>query len=62
MGREDLEGITIEISNEELANQANVSVFTISRLMSEWQLKGFLLKKRRQVVLLTLKELLHDNR
>jgi CRP/FNR family transcriptional regulator, nitrogen oxide reductase regulator len=61
IGREDLEVITIEISNEELANQANVSIFTISRLMSKWQQKGFLLKKRRRVVLRSLEELLQDN-
>jgi CRP-like cAMP-binding protein len=62
LGREDLSGVNIEISNEELANQAHVSIFTISRLMSEWQQKGFMLKKRRLVVLRSLEKLLQNNR
>jgi CRP/FNR family transcriptional regulator, nitrogen oxide reductase regulator len=62
MGREDLEGIAIEITNEELANEANVSIFTISPLMSGWQEKGFLAKKRGRVVLRSAEELLQSTR
>jgi CRP-like cAMP-binding protein len=62
MGREDLEGIAIAITNEELANQANVSIFTISRLMSEWQQKGLLAKRRGRVVLRSAEELLQNTR
>jgi CRP/FNR family transcriptional regulator, nitrogen oxide reductase regulator len=62
MGREELGGIAIEVTNEELANEANVSIFTISRLMSEWQQKGLLVKRRGRVVLGSAKELLQSTR
>jgi CRP/FNR family transcriptional regulator, nitrogen oxide reductase regulator len=60
MGREHLKGIVIEITNEELANEAKVSIFTISRLISGWQEKGFLAKKRGRVVLRSAEELLQS--
>jgi CRP/FNR family transcriptional regulator, nitrogen oxide reductase regulator len=62
MGREDPQGIAIDITNEELANEATVSIFTISRLMSEWHQKGLLTKKRGQVVLHSAEELMQNTR
>jgi CRP-like cAMP-binding protein len=50
MGHEGFEGTVLNISNEELANEANVTIFTVSRLLSEWQRKGFLVKSRGKVV------------
>ncbi|WP_263367073.1 Crp/Fnr family transcriptional regulator [Edaphobacter bradus] len=44
-------GIELMIRNEELANQANVTVFTVSRLLSEWQRKGLLVKGRGRIVM-----------
>jgi hypothetical protein len=34
-----------------LANEANVSVFTASRLLSAWQREGILVKRRGKVLL-----------
>jgi CRP/FNR family transcriptional regulator, nitrogen oxide reductase regulator len=62
MGREENDGVIIEISNEELANEASVSTFTISRLMSEWQKDGFLMKKRGRVIIRSSEELLRSTR
>jgi CRP-like cAMP-binding protein len=44
-------GIELKISNEELAHEASVTVFTVSRLLSEWKRKGFLAKGRGTIVL-----------
>jgi CRP/FNR family transcriptional regulator, nitrogen oxide reductase regulator len=60
MGWKGFEGIAINVSNEELANEANVTVFTVSRLLSDWQRKGFLTKKRGRVVLHSPEELIRD--
>jgi CRP/FNR family transcriptional regulator, nitrogen oxide reductase regulator len=43
-------GMALHIKNEELAYEANVTTFTVSRLMGEWQRKGFLTKGRGSVV------------
>jgi CRP/FNR family transcriptional regulator, nitrogen oxide reductase regulator len=45
------EGIELNIRNEELANEANITIFTASRFLSEWQRKGILTKSRGKVVL-----------
>jgi CRP-like cAMP-binding protein len=44
-------GIQISLSNEELADAANISVYTVSRLMSDWQSTGAIRKHRGRVVL-----------
>jgi CRP-like cAMP-binding protein len=44
-------GIEIDVTNEDLANAANITPYTASRLMSEWQ-KGRAIIKRRGKVLL----------
>jgi CRP-like cAMP-binding protein len=51
------EGLGLHINNEDLANQANVTIFTVSRLLSEWQRKGLLVKSRGKVVIRTPVEL-----
>jgi CRP-like cAMP-binding protein len=50
IGRKVTEGIEINIRNEELANEANITIFTTSRLLNEWQRKGVLTKSRGKVV------------
>jgi len=50
--------ILYRILHEELANEANVTIFTVSRLMGEWQRKGFLTKSRGKVVLRLPEELI----
>jgi CRP/FNR family transcriptional regulator, nitrogen oxide reductase regulator len=51
IGREAPGGIVLDITNEDLANAANVTPFTASRLISEWQ-RGRVLEKRRGKVVL----------
>jgi len=50
-GRRSSDGINIAVTNEQLANTANVTLFTVSRLLSEWQRKGVLVKGRGKIVL-----------
>jgi CRP/FNR family transcriptional regulator, nitrogen oxide reductase regulator len=45
-------GIELDIRNEELANEAHISLFTASRLLSKWQREGILVKRRGKVLLL----------
>jgi CRP-like cAMP-binding protein len=51
MGEKVAEGIALNIRNEELANEANVTIFTVSRLLNEWQRKGLLVKSRGRIVI-----------
>lgn len=51
------EGIAFDIGNEDLANEANVTIFTVSRLLSEWRRKGLILKTRGKVVVRSAQEL-----
>ena len=44
-------GVELHVTNEELANAANVTVFTVSRLMSEWHRRGALVKYYKKVLL-----------
>jgi CRP/FNR family transcriptional regulator, nitrogen oxide reductase regulator len=51
IGQEVSDGVALQITNEELANAANVTPFTTSRLMSEWQRDRALVKRRGMIVL-----------
>jgi CRP-like cAMP-binding protein len=44
-------GIELDVCNEELANEANVTPFTASRLLREWQRQGIVRKSRGKVLL-----------
>lgn len=44
-------GTELDLYNEELANEANVNSFTVSRLLSAWQRRGILTKRRGKVLL-----------
>jgi CRP-like cAMP-binding protein len=46
-------GIIVHITNEELANAANVTPFTTSRLISAWQRNRALVKRRGNVLLMS---------
>ena len=50
MGQRVPGGIEFDITNEELANAANITPYTTSRIMSEWQKAGAIHKHRRKVV------------
>jgi len=51
IGRKVPGGVELDITNEELANAANVTPFTASRLLSEWQRNGAISKGRGRLVL-----------
>lgn len=50
MGRRVNEGVELNVRNEELADEANITIFTASRFLNEWQRKGLLTKSRGKVV------------
>lgn len=43
IGHDAPDGVELNITNEELANAANVTLFTASRILSEWRRNGALL-------------------
>lgn len=45
------DGVELKVTNEDLAAGANVTPFTVSRVMGEWQRSGVLAKRRGKVVL-----------
>jgi CRP-like cAMP-binding protein len=45
------DGVEIEVTNENLADAANITPYTTSRLMSRWQKNRTLVKARGKVVL-----------
>ena len=58
IGRETPDGVELQITNEELANAANITTFTASRLMSKWQRDRALVKRRGKVLLRSPERLL----
>lgn len=56
-GRTTVDGIELDITNEELANAAGVSYFTVSRLLSIWQRTGAVSKSRGKLCLKRLNRL-----
>ena len=58
IGREVEEGVEVNVRNEELANEANVTVFTASRFLNEWQREGILVKTRGKILLRSPEDLL----
>jgi CRP-like cAMP-binding protein len=51
IGREVPGGIEFDATNEELASAANISPFTASRLLSEWQTSRAVIKRRGKILL-----------
>lgn len=58
MGQRVTGGLELYVRNEELAHEASVTIFTVSRLMGEWQRKGLLTKSRGKVVVRSPEELI----
>ena len=52
LGRAVPGGIEFDATNEELASAANITPFTTSRLLNEWQRQGAVEKRRGKIVLL----------
>jgi CRP/FNR family transcriptional regulator, nitrogen oxide reductase regulator len=51
VGHKNFGGVELHVTNEELADAANVTVFTASRLLSEWHRDGAVVKSRGKVQL-----------
>jgi len=51
-------GIALDVTNEELAAAANITPYTTSRIISEWQRRGAVRKHRGKIVLLSGKRAL----
>ena len=45
------DGIELDVTNEELADAANITRFSTSRLLNEWERKGVLTKSRNKIIL-----------
>ena len=50
-------GVELQVTNEELASAANITLFTASRILSEWQAEHALTKRRGRIVLHSPKRL-----
>ena len=55
IGSSCTEGIGVDVTNEELADAANVTPFTVSRLLNKWQSSGLLVKRRGTIVVTSIK-------
>ena len=51
IGQEVPGGVELDVTNEELANAANITPFTASRILSEWQRNGAVVKSRGKILL-----------
>jgi CRP/FNR family transcriptional regulator, nitrogen oxide reductase regulator len=51
IGERVSEGIELDVTNEELANSANITPYTTSRMISEWQRSGAIRKHRGKILL-----------
>ena len=51
IGHNGRECIELDLTNEQLAQMADVSLFTASRQLNEWQSQGILAKGRKKIVL-----------
>ena len=51
-------GVELAIRNEELANEANITLFTTSRLLNQWQRAGLLVKSYGKILLRSPERLL----
>lgn len=58
VGRKVPTGVELDVTNEELAQAANITHFTASRLLSHWQGQGALIKTRGRILLLSPANLL----
>lgn len=51
IGQEVSGGTEMDFTNEELANAANVTLFTASRILNQWQRQGAVVKRRGKILL-----------
>jgi CRP-like cAMP-binding protein len=57
VGQKVAGGVELDVGNEELANAANVTPFTASRLLASWQRSGVVKKSRGKILLCEPKRL-----
>lgn len=57
IGQKTAEGFQFDATNEELAGAANITTFTASRLLNEWQHDRALIKRRGKILLLSPQKL-----
>jgi CRP/FNR family transcriptional regulator, nitrogen oxide reductase regulator len=57
IGQKTSGGIELDVTNEELAHAANITPYTVSRLISEWRRSGAIRKHRGRIVLRSGKKL-----
>jgi len=50
-GEKSKDGIALDVTNEDLASEANVTPFTASRVLSQWQRSGAIVKSRGKLLL-----------
>jgi CRP/FNR family transcriptional regulator, nitrogen oxide reductase regulator len=51
IGQKGSDGFELDVTNEELAYSANVTLFTVSRFLSQWQRQGVVRKGRGKILL-----------
>ncbi len=51
IGQKSPDGVEFDVTNEELASAANITPFTTSRLLSEWQTSRAVIKRRGKILL-----------
>jgi CRP/FNR family transcriptional regulator, nitrogen oxide reductase regulator len=61
IGQKCAAGVSLDITNEQLANTANVTTFTVSRLLNQWRRNGSISKSRGQVLIRRPEELFSSN-
>jgi CRP/FNR family transcriptional regulator, nitrogen oxide reductase regulator len=59
-GRKVTDGIELDVTNEDLAHAANVTHFTVSRLLNKWSRLGAVAKRRGKILILSEELLLHE--
>jgi CRP-like cAMP-binding protein len=61
MGRKLPNGVELDVKNEELADAANISPYTASRVISDWHERGIISKRRGKIVLRSPQRLFSQN-
>jgi len=56
------DGVELDVTNEELASGANITLFTASRLLSRWQKRGLVRKFRGRIIVHSPEKLLAHGR
>jgi CRP/FNR family transcriptional regulator, nitrogen oxide reductase regulator len=62
IGQKVANGIRVDITNEQLANAANITPFTASRILSHWQRDGVIVKRRCAIVIRAPGQLFKPNK